>query len=110
AVVKRKRQLPWRGGLTECRSKKLRAGMDRRVGDDGARKHGSRRKFDQPRIHASDLFRSAQRLQVNSQLLAFFVKMAAFEAQSARHVGHVEIVTANLSEQNFFFEGLGARC
>ena len=83
--------------------------MDRRVGDDGARKHGSRREFDQPRIHASDLFRSAQRLQVNSQLLAFFVKMAAFEAQSASNIGHVKVVAANLREQDFFFEGFSAR-
>jgi hypothetical protein len=48
-------------------------------------------------------------LQVNSQLLAFFVKMAAFEAQSASNIGHVKVVAANLREQNLFLEGFSAR-
>jgi len=34
----------------------------------------------------------AQRLQINSQLLAFLVEVAAFQTQRPRHIGHVEIV------------------
>src|ERR1051326_4372899 len=66
------------------------------------------RKCRSARDSCPRLFRPAQGLQVDSQLLAFFVEMAAFEAQSASDVGHMKIVTANLGEQDFFFERFGA--
>src|SRR5882757_5047819 len=96
------------GGTANRRAKKLRAWIYGAVRSDGCSERGSSWKADQRGIHCSDLFRSAQGLQVNSQLLAFLVKMAAFEAEGARDVGHVKIVTADLSEQDFFLEGFGA--
>jgi hypothetical protein len=108
-IIKRKRQMQRRGGTAKRRPKKLRAWMYGAVRSDGCDERGGSWKADQRGIHCSDLFRSAQGLQVNSQLLAFLVEMAAFEAQGARDVGHVEIVTADLSEQDFFFERLRAR-
>jgi len=108
-IIKRKRQMQRRGGTANRRAKKLRAWIYGAVRSDGCNERGGSWKADQRGIHCSDLFRSAQGLQVNSQLLAFLVEMAAFEAQCARHVGHVKIVAANLSEQDFFLEGFGAR-
>ena len=83
--------------------------MNGGVRSDSCGKRGSSGKTHQRGIHFLDLFRSAQGLQVNSELLAFLVEMAAFEAEGARDIGHMKIVAADLSEQDFFFEGLGAR-
>jgi len=107
-IIKGKRQMQRRGGTANRRAKKLRAWIYGAVRSDGCNERGGSWKADQRGIHCSDLFRSAQGLQVNSQLLAFLVKMAAFEAHGARDIGHVKIVAADLSEQDFFLEGFGA--
>jgi hypothetical protein len=59
-------------------------------------------------LTAHCLFRLAQRMQVNAELLALLVEMTAFEAQRARHVGHVKVLTPNFRQQNFFLERFGA--
>src|SRR6266568_388453 len=51
-----------------------------------------------------NLFRLAQGLQVDSQLLALLVKVAAFQSQRSRHVGHMKIVAPNFREHHFPFE------
>src|SRR5260370_18965100 len=43
-----------------------------------------------------DLFCLAEGLQIDSQLLALLVEMAALEAQRAGYIRHVKIVAANL--------------
>jgi hypothetical protein len=50
----------------------------------------------------------AEGLQIDAELLALFVEMAAFEAEGAGDVGHVKIVAFDFGEENFFFEGFGA--
>ena len=52
--------------------------------------------------------RFAERLQVNSQLLALLIKVAALKTQRSRHIGHVKIVAANFREHHFPFERFGA--
>ncbi len=54
------------------------------------------------------LFWFAQRLQVDSQLLAFLVKVAALQPERPRNVRHVEIVAPNFREHHFPFERFGA--
>ena len=54
--------------------------------------------------------RFAERLQVNSQLLALLVKVAALQTQRSRNFGHVKIVPLDLSKQHFFFKGFAALC
>ena len=54
------------------------------------------------------LLRFAEGLQVDAELLAFFVEVAAFEAEGAGDIGHVEVVAAEFGEQDFFFEGFSA--
>lgn len=51
--------------------------------------------------------RLAQGLQVDAELLALFVEVAAFEAEDAGHIGHVEIVAADFGKEHFPFEGFG---
>src|SRR6266480_1840750 len=47
----------------------------------------------QPSLHRKpNLFRLPQRLQIDSQLLALLVHMAALQSQGPRHIAHVEIV------------------
>jgi len=60
------------------------------------------------RLAAEKLVGFAEGLQVDAELLAFFVEVAAFEAEGAGDVGHVEIVAFDFGEENFFFEGFGA--
>jgi hypothetical protein len=55
-----------------------------------------------------DLFWLAEGLQIDSQLLALLVEMAALEAQRAGYIGHVKIVAANLAEQHSPFKRFGA--
>src|SRR5215470_18394382 len=45
----------------------------------------------------------AERLQVDAELLALFVEVAAFEAEDAGDVGHVEIVAADFGQEHFPF-------
>ena len=52
----------------------------------------------------SDLFRLAFRAQVDPELLALFVEVAAFQAQGAGGVGHVVMVAAQFGEQHFALE------
>ena len=54
--------------------------------------------------------RFAERMQVNSQLLALLVKVAALQTQRSRNLGHVKIVPLDFSKQHFFFKGFGALC
>src|SRR5215469_14925038 len=54
------------------------------------------------------LFGIAERWEVDSELLALLVEVAAFEAESPRNVGHVEIVASDFGEKYFPFEGFGA--
>jgi hypothetical protein len=56
----------------------------------------------------SGLIALAFRLQVNAQLLAFLVQMAALQAQSARYIGHVVMMAAQFGEQHFPLEGFDA--
>src|SRR5437667_1368964 len=55
-----------------------------------------------------NLFRLPQRLQIDSQLLALLIQMAALQSQCPRHICHVEIVAPNFPEHRFFFECFGA--
>ena len=50
----------------------------------------------------------AHGLEVDTELLAFLVEVAALEAEGAGDVGHVEIVAADFREKDFFLEGFGA--
>jgi len=50
----------------------------------------------------------AERLQVDAELLALFVEVAALETEYAGHVGHVEIVATDFRQEHFLFEGFGA--
>ena len=50
----------------------------------------------------------AQRLQVDSQLLAFLVEVAALQPQRPGNVRHVEIVAPNFRKHHFPFERFGA--
>jgi len=50
----------------------------------------------------------AEGLQVDAELLALFVEVAAFEAKDSSYVGHVEIVAADFGKQHFPFKGFGA--
>ena len=47
-------------------------------------------------------------MEVDAELLAFFVEVAAFEAEGTGDVGHVKVVAADFSEEHFAFEGFGA--
>src|SRR5215472_1201088 len=47
----------------------------------------------------------AEGREVDSELLALLVQMAAFEAEGAGDIGHMEIVAANFGEKDFAFEG-----
>ena len=47
-------------------------------------------------------------MQIDAELLALLVEVAALEAEGAGNVGHVEIVAANFGEEDFAFEGFGA--
>ena len=67
-----------------------------------------RRYKSQVGCHCIALFRLADGAEVNSQLLAFFVEMAAFEAEGFRGVGHVVVVQLQFFEQGFAFEGFDA--
>src|SRR5271157_155482 len=50
----------------------------------------------------------AEGVEIDAELLALLVEMAAFEAEGASDVGHVEIVTAYFDEESFALEGFGA--
>src|SRR5437899_10496570 len=50
----------------------------------------------------------AEGLQVDAELLALLIEMTALQAEGARDIGHVEIVAANFTEQDFTFEGFRA--
>ena len=50
----------------------------------------------------------AEGLEVDAELLALLVKMAALEAESASDIGHVEVVAADFGEEDFAFERFGA--
>ena len=50
----------------------------------------------------------AEGVEIDAELLALLVEVAAFEAEGAGDVGHVEIVAANFGEEDFAFEGFGA--
>ena len=63
---------------------------------------------DRCEVPCSPLFGLAQGLQVDAELLALFVQVAALEAQSTRNVGHMEIVAVDFGEENFTLEGFGA--
>src|SRR5580658_6714884 len=54
--------------------------------------------------------RLAQRLQVNSQLLALLVQVAALQTQRSRNFGHVKIVPLDFRQQHLFFKGFAALC
>src|SRR5258708_11984052 len=54
-----------------------------------------------------DLLWLAQRLQINSQLLALLVQMTPFQAQCPRHICHVKVVPPNLRQQHFPLERFG---
>ena len=56
----------------------------------------------------SVLFRFAESLQVNAKLLAFLIKVAAFEAKRTRDIRHVKIVALDFCEKDFFFEAFRA--
>src|SRR5262249_3773282 len=51
----------------------------------------------------------AERMEIDSKLLALLIKVAALEAKSSRDVGHVKVVAANFGQQQFPFKSLGAR-
>ncbi len=53
-------------------------------------------------------FRFAFGAEIDAELLAFFVEVAAFEAQGAGRVGHVVMVAAQLGEEHFALEGFEA--
>ncbi len=50
----------------------------------------------------------AEGVEVDAELLALFVEVAAFEAEGAGDVGHVEIVAVDFGEKGFALEGFGA--
>ena len=54
------------------------------------------------------LFWLAERLQVNSQLLALLIQMAALQAQRLRYIGHMEVVPPDFCEHHFPLERFGA--
>src|ERR1700674_79269 len=54
------------------------------------------------------LFWLAERLQVDSQLLALLIEGAGLQAQCPRYIGHVEIVAPKFLEQHFPFERFSA--
>src|SRR5882762_2853495 len=56
---------------------------------------------------ALPLFRATQRLQINPQLLALLIKVAALQTQRAGHIGHVKIVAANFHQQHFLLKCFG---
>ena len=65
---------------------------------------------DSPARKACNLYhllRSAEGLQVDSELLALLVEVAALEAKGACDVGHMKIVAADFAEQHFAFECFG---
>ena len=70
-------------------------------------KNREKRKRAQARVPVL-LVGFAEGLEIDAELLAFFVEVAAFEAEGAGDVGHVEIVALDFGEENFFFEGFGA--
>src|SRR6266478_5323224 len=51
-----------------------------------------------------DSFRFPERLQIDSQLLAFLVEVTALQSQCTRNIRHMEIVPPNFREHNFPFE------
>ncbi len=55
-----------------------------------------------------ELFGLAHGLQVDSQLLALLIEVAAFETHRPGHIGHVKILTVNFRQQYFPFETFGA--
>ena len=54
------------------------------------------------------LLRLADGAEVNAELLAFFVEVAAFEAEGFRGVGHVVMMQLQFGEQSFAFESFDA--
>ena len=72
----------------------------------GAFRGGTKAGAELPRSKV--LLRLAEGLEVDSELLALFVEVAAFEAEDAGDVGHVEIVAADFGEEHFPFERFGA--
>lgn len=50
----------------------------------------------------------AEGVEIYTELLALFVEVAAFEAEGAGYVGHMEIVAADFGEKGFALEGFGA--
>src|SRR5580704_19340893 len=46
----------------------------------------------------------AQLLQIDSELLALLIEVAALQTQRSRHVGHVKIVPPDFSKQHFLLE------
>ena len=50
----------------------------------------------------------AEGVEIDAELLALFVEVAAFEAEGAGDIGHVEIVAADFGEEGFALEGFGA--
>jgi hypothetical protein len=57
---------------------------------------------------AKESVRLAKRLKIDSELLALFVEMAAFQTKRPGYVGHVEIVALNFSEEHFPLESFRA--
>lgn len=54
------------------------------------------------------LFGLAQRLEIDPQLLALLIEVAALQAESPGYIGHVEVVLAKLPQQYFLLERFGA--
>src|ERR1700675_3179620 len=54
------------------------------------------------------LFGLAEGLEIDTELLALLVEVAALQAERAGDIGHVEIVAANLAEEDFPFKDFGA--
>ena len=54
------------------------------------------------------LFWLAEGLQVDSQLLALLIQVAALEPQRSRHIGHVEVVPPDFGQHHFPLERFGA--
>src|SRR5208337_331945 len=54
------------------------------------------------------LFGFAEGVEINAELLAFLVEVAALEAEGAGDVGHMEIVAAYFGEKRVALEGFGA--
>jgi len=54
------------------------------------------------------LFWLAEGLQIDSQLLALLIQVAALQAQGPSYIRHMEIVAPNLPEHHFLFVRLGA--